>query len=88
MSIKNQMVLFLLLPWFSLIFICDSGGFFSFCLKFREPVWSCHDVLKIKKVFSEYKLQSFCRVLSVIKGYLCYYVLKVFRESNERKEQV
>lgn len=88
MSIKNRVVLFLLLVWFSFIFICGCGVFFSFHLKFGEPVWSCCDVLKIKKIFSKYKLQSFCHVLSVAKGYLCYYVLKVFRELNERREQV
>lgn len=60
-------------------------GHFSFYLKFREPVRSCHDVLKIKKDFGKYKLQSFCHVLSVMKEYLCYYVLKVFRETNQRR---
>lgn len=63
-------------------------GHFSFYLIFGEPVWTCHDVLKIKKVFGKHKLQSFCHVLSVMKDYLCYYVLKVFRETNERSEQV
>lgn len=58
-------------------------GHFSIYLKFREPVWSCHDVLKIKQVLGKYKLQSFCHVLTVMKEYLCYYVLKVFRETKK-----
>lgn len=61
---------------------------FSFYLKFREPVWSCRDVLKIMKVVSKYKLESFCHILNVMKGYLCFCVLKVFREPNEGREQV
>lgn len=63
-------------------------GHFSFYLNLEEPVWTRHAVLKSKKVFGKYELQSFCHVLSVMKEYLCYYVLKVFRETNERSEQV
>lgn len=59
---------------------------FSFCLKFREPVWSYRDILKIKKVFSKYKLQNFCHVLSVMKGYLCYCVLKGFQRTQRREQ--
>lgn len=46
-------------------------GHFDFYLEFGEPVWSCHDVLKIKKVLGKYKLQS----LSCFKCYERVFVL-------------